>query len=49
MCNGVGSGRMTNAELQVFDAELGALLLEKFPVEPFHVVHRVWAVVVQKP
>ncbi|MFQ5505975.1 MAG: class I SAM-dependent methyltransferase [Planctomycetota bacterium] len=47
-CNGVGSGAMSDSELEAFDAELQALLVEEFPEEPLHVVHRVWAVVVQR-
>jgi len=43
---GVGAS-LPDVEVRAFDAELGALLREKFP-DPLPVHHRVWAVIAQK-
>lgn len=47
-CNGVGSGRMTDAEVDAFDRGLADLLAREFPAEPIPVRHRVWAVVARR-
>jgi len=44
-CNGVGSGTLTEKEVQSFDQELADLLIQKYPKEPVMVWHRVWGVV----
>lgn len=48
-CNGVGSGRLTDDEVQRFDDELAELLRCRYPSEPLVIPHRVWAVVARKP
>jgi SAM-dependent methyltransferase len=48
-CNGVGSGAMAPQQVAAFDAELAALLRERYPQEPLLVWHRVWAVVARAP
>ncbi len=45
-CNGVF--RMPAGEIPLFDADLAALLAERFP-EPLAVPHRVFAVVAGRP
>jgi SAM-dependent methyltransferase len=47
-CNGVGSGGLSQSDVQRFDDALRILLTEKWP-DPFVVVHRVWCVVAGKP
>ena len=47
-CSGVGSGNLSPAEVQRFDAALGDLLRRKYP-DPMVVEYRVWCVVVRKP
>jgi len=47
-CNGVGSGGMTEDQVRAYDAALAELLARECPEEPFHVLHRVWAVVLQR-
>lgn len=42
--NGIG-GSLTGAEVAAFDADLAALLRERFPEEPLVVPHRIWALV----
>jgi len=48
-CNGVGAGKIEGEKLDEFNAELLALLKEKYPVEPVEVTHRIWCVVVRSP
>jgi ubiquinone/menaquinone biosynthesis C-methylase UbiE len=48
-CNGVGSGTMSDEQVNAFDAALGELLRREFPQEPLLIEHRVWAVLVRKP
>ncbi len=48
-CNGVGSGVLTDRQVDVFDRELAAVLEREFPDEPLLIEHRVWAVITQKP
>ncbi|MBI3072243.1 MAG: methyltransferase domain-containing protein [Deltaproteobacteria bacterium] len=47
-CNGVGSGVLSDADVEAFDSDLEVLLQTKFPREPLIVPHRVWAVVGRK-
>lgn len=47
-CAGVGASLPPDAVAK-FDAELQALLAQRFPVEPMAVPHRVWAVVSRAP
>ena len=46
-CNGVGSGGMDAATVERFDADLAALLAERYP-EPLSIPHRVFCVVAEK-
>jgi hypothetical protein len=46
-CNGVGSGGMDEATVERFDADLAALLAERYP-EPLAIPHRVFCVVAEK-
>ena len=46
-CNGVGSGGMDPATVERFDADLAALLAERYP-EPIAIPHRVFCVVAQR-
>lgn len=46
-CNGVGSGGMDAATVARFDADLAALLAERYP-EPISIPHRVFCVVAEK-
>ena len=46
-CNGVGSGALSDDEVEAFDLHLQDILQKDFPVEPLLVIHRVWGVVVQ--
>jgi ubiquinone/menaquinone biosynthesis C-methylase UbiE len=48
-CNGVGSGPLTDRQVNDFDRDLAALLEQEFPAEPLHIEHRVWAVITRKP
>jgi len=48
-CNGVGSGPLTDRQVDDFDHELAALLEREFPAEPLLIEHRVWAVITRKP
>lgn len=48
-CNGVGSGGMSESQVQKFDTALADLLHSEFPHEPLMIRHRVWAVVAGKP
>ena len=48
-CNGVGSGPLTDRQVDDFDRELAALLEREFPDEPLLIEHRVWAVITRKP
>ena len=45
---GVG-GSLSADRVAAFDAELGAVLAERFPGEPLAVAHRCWALVCRKP
>jgi len=45
-CNGVGSGTMTEAQIDAFDRDLAELLRREFPDEPMAIHHRVWATIV---
>jgi len=45
-CNGVGSGVLSDAEVEKFDRELDKLLKDKYSKEPIEVWHRAWGVVV---
>jgi SAM-dependent methyltransferase len=47
-CNGVGSGRLSDEEVQRFDAALEKLLRARYP-DPLLVEHRVWCVVARNP
>jgi len=47
-CNGVGSGPLTDRQVDDFDRELAALLEREFPHEPLLIEHRVWAVITRK-
>ncbi len=46
-CNGVGSGGMDDATVEKFDAEVAALLGQRYP-EPLSIPHRVFCVVAEK-
>jgi SAM-dependent methyltransferase len=46
-CNGVGSGGMDAATVERFDADLAALLAERYP-EPLLIPHRVFCVVAER-
>ena len=46
-CNGVGSGGMDAETVARFDADLAALLAERYP-EPLRIPHRVFCVVAEK-
>jgi SAM-dependent methyltransferase len=46
-CNGVGSGGMDAATVARFDADLAALLAERYP-EPLSIPHRVFCVVAER-
>jgi SAM-dependent methyltransferase len=46
-CNGVGSGGMDAATVERFDADLAALLAERYP-EPIAIPHRVFCVVAER-
>ena len=46
-CNGVGSGGMDDATVEEFDADVAALLAERYP-EPLSIPHRVFCVVAEK-
>jgi len=46
-CNGVGSGGMDEATVERFDADLAAMLAERYP-EPLAIPHRVFCVVAEK-
>lgn len=48
-CNGIGSGPLSDAQVEAFDRELAELLRRDYPDEPMAVWHRVFAVVVRKP
>ena len=48
-CNGVGSGSMSESQVEQFDAALAELLHNEFPREPLMIRHRVWVVIVRKP
>ncbi len=48
-CNGVGSGSMSESQVEQFDAALAELLRNEFPHEPLMIRHRVWVVIVRKP
>jgi SAM-dependent methyltransferase len=45
---GIGAS-LGPAEVERFDAELAAILADKFPGDPLHVLHRVFAVIGVKP
>ncbi len=47
--NGVGSGGMTDQQVEDFDRAHAALLEAEFPDEPLLIKHRVWAVITRKP
>lgn len=47
-CNGVGSGGLTPAQVERFDAALASLLTRKY-TDPVNVEHRLWSVVGRKP
>lgn len=47
-CNGVGASLGAD-KVAAFDADLRALLAERFPVQPIPVPHRVWVVAARKP
>ncbi len=47
--NGVGSGVMSDEQVDDFDHALAALLEAEFPAEPLMIEHRVWAVITRKP
>ncbi len=47
--NGVGSGVMSDQQVDDFDRALAALLHAEFPDEPLMIEHRVWAVITRKP
>ena len=46
-CNGAGSGGMDEATVEKFDADVAALLAERYP-EPLSIPHRVFCVVAEK-
>ena len=48
-CNGIGSGPLSEAQVEAFDRELAQMLRRDHPKDPMTVWHRVWAVVVRKP
>ncbi|MCH7849487.1 MAG: class I SAM-dependent methyltransferase [Planctomycetes bacterium] len=48
-CNGVGSGSMSESQVEQFDAALAELLRNEFPHEPLMIRHRIWVVIVRKP
>ncbi len=48
-CNGVGSGVLSEEQVQAFDHELATVLAAEFPAEPMMIEHRVWAVITRKP
>ena len=48
-CNGVGSGSMSESQVQQFDTALAELLRNEFPREPLVIRHRIWVVIVRKP
>jgi hypothetical protein len=48
-CNGVGSGKLTAAQVERFDEELAAQLVELGLPERFTVKHRVWGVLARRP
>lgn len=48
-CNGVGSGILTDDQVEQFDQEHASMLAERFPEEPMLIHHRVWATIVRKP
>ena len=48
-CNGVGSGSMSESDVQQFDAALAELLRNEFTHEPLMIRHRIWVVIVRKP
>ncbi len=47
-CNGVGSGVMTDEQVDAFDTQLARMLHDRYPAEPLLIRHRVWAIVAQK-
>lgn len=47
-CAGVGA-TLAPPAVKAFDADLGAVLKARFPEEPMHVPHRIWAVTACKP
>lgn len=48
-CNGVGSGILSDHQVERFDRELAALLTRECPAEPFPIRHRIWATAVRRP
>jgi hypothetical protein len=46
-CNGVGSGTLDEDTVARFDADLAALLAERYP-DPVPIPHRIFCVVVEK-
>lgn len=44
VCNGIGSGNLSLAEVERFDRALGRMLEERYP-DPMVVRHRIWCVV----
>ena len=46
-CNGVGSGGMDEATVEKFDADVAALLAERYP-EPLSIPHRVFCVFAER-
>jgi len=47
-CNGVGSGGMSEADVERYDHDLAELLRTRFPREPIDVPHRIWAVICER-
>jgi len=47
-CNGVGSGNLSQDQLNSFFIDLKDMLLKEFPEEPMGIWHRIFAVVVRK-
>ncbi len=48
-CNGVGSGSLSDDEVEAFARALAELLRQRFPAAHVPVRHRVWATVVRRP
>lgn len=48
-CNGVGSGTLSEEQVEDFDRALADLLARDFPDEPLQIPHRVFAVAARRP